>query len=231
MADAVLTADPIAALDELVEALRDYLSDIDSPRLADGGWVGRARQAGDDLRERMRALGPALREKQAELQAALERVGAGMDAYTASLAAHPDVAEVKARVAALQRSYEELLLELKARRVARAAALASSRQLKPKNYARNVFHAANGITAVVLYELLLTREQAMMVLGAIFGLFATLEITRRFSDRWNDFLVDKVFGAISRPSERYRVNSATIYLLALMLIAWAFPSRRSRRRS
>ena len=172
---------------------------------------------------RLAALGPALRERQSELQAAVERVGAQLDAYSDALAAHPDVAVVRGRLADLHRGYEELLLELKARRVARAAALASSRQLKPRNYARNAFHAMNGIVAALMYELVLSREQAMWVLGSILAVFGTFEITRRFSDRWNDFLVDKLFGAISRPSERYRVNSATIYLVALILIVAVFP--------
>lgn len=223
MSTAVIQDDPALALDSLVDALRTYLDDIEAPRLADGAWLERIRGAGRDLESRLAALGPALRERQGELQIAVERVSAHLDAYTASLAAHPDVAIVRSRVSALHRSYEELLLELKARRVARAAALASSRQLKPRNYARNAFHAANGIVAALMYELVLSREQALWVLGSILAVFGTLEITRRFSDRWNDFLVDKLFGAISRPSERYRVNSATIYLIALLLIVAVFP--------
>lgn len=220
---ATLNEDPLQALDGLVDALREYLSDLETPRPADSDWRDRVREAGADLYARIVALGPALRERQAGLQASVDRLGSQLDAYVDALAVRPDVVDLRARLAGLHRSYEELLLELKARRVARAAALASSRQLKPRNYARNAFHASNGIVAVVLYELLLTREQALWVLGSIFAVFASLEITRRFSDRWNDFLVDRVFGAISRPSERYRVNSATIYLLALILIAALFP--------
>lgn len=223
MTTATLNDDAALAIDDLIDSLRRYLDEIETPRLGDGAWRERIRTAGSDLKARLAALGPALRERQGELQAAVERVGVQLDAYSDALAAHPDVAVVRGRLADLHRSYEELLLELKARRVARAAALASSRQLKPRNYARNAFHAMNGIVAAVMYELVLSREQAMWVLGSILAVFGTLEITRRFSDRWNDFLVDKLFGAISRPSERYRVNSATIYLIALILIVAVFP--------
>jgi dolichol kinase len=223
MTTATLNDDAALAIDDLIDSLRRYLDEIETPRLGDGAWRERIRTAGSDLKARLAALGPALRERQSELQAAVERVGVQLDAYSDALAAHPDVAVVRGRLADLHRGYEELLLELKARRVARAAALASSRQLKPRNYARNAFHAMNGIVAAVMYELVLSREQAMWVLGSILAVFGTLEITRRFSDRWNDFLVDKLFGAISRPSERYRVNSATIYLIALILIVAVFP--------
>ncbi len=223
MTTATLHEDPAVALDGLIDALRGHLDDIEAPRLGDGAWRERIRAAGGDLKARLVALGPALRERQSDLQSVVERVGAQLDAYSDALAAHPDVTVVRGRLADLHRSYEELLLGLKARRVARAAALASSRQLKPRNYARNAFHALNGIVAVLMYELVLSREQALWVLGSILAVFGILEITRRFSDRWNDFLVDKLFGAISRPSERYRVNSATIYLVALILIVAAFP--------
>ncbi len=75
-----------------------------------------------------------------------------------------------------------------------------------------------GLTGAILYYFVLTRIQALAILVAIFLVFGVLEITRRFSGRWNDYLVDKVFGAIARPSERYRVNSSTFYVMALIII-------------
>lgn len=35
--------------------------------------------------------------------------------------------------------------------------------------------------------------------------------------------MDKVFGAIARPSERYRVNSSTFYVMALIIIVLFLP--------
>jgi len=55
------------------------------------------------------------------------------------------------------------------------------------------------------------------------GRVVTLEITRRLSTRWNDYLVDRFFGAISRPWEKHQTNSATYYLLALTLITFVMP--------
>ena len=80
-----------------------------------------------------------------------------------------------------------------------------------------------GLTGAILYYFVLTRIQALAILVAIFLVFGVLEITRCFSGRWNDYLVDKVFGAIARPSERYRVNSSTFYVMALIIIVLFLP--------
>jgi dolichol kinase len=210
------------ALNSYVDELREYISAIQRPRGGDASWVEAMRLAGEELSaagSRLRASLSARAAHWASLDAVTER----LRAYTEGLAAGPRVAALKAQRDALARSYEELLLELRARRVARAEALSRSRQLKPTNYVRNLFHAAMGIVAVVLYQLVLSQQQALLVLGSIFAVFATLEITRRFSTRWNDFLVDEVFGAISRPSERYRINSSTVYVTALFLITALCP--------
>jgi dolichol kinase len=211
------------ALNQLVDEVREFIDRIQTPRPADHKWRERVHQAGDDLSARMQAFAAGAAERQNATLESMRAMAERLRAYTAELSDSPNMQALKERRDHLARAYEELLLELKERRVARAAALAQSRQLKPRNYARNAFHISNGVVAVTLYHFFLTRAQSLYVLGTIFAVFATLEITRKFSDRWNDFLVDKVFGAISRPSERYRVNSATIYLLALILICYVFP--------
>lgn len=211
------------SLDLVLDEVRDFIDSIQRPKLGDHPWAQRMRAAGDELAAKLAEFGAKAEEKQTATRESMKALADRLRAYSEALAEHPDLKALKERRDTLARAYEELLLELKAKRVARASALAQSRQLKPVNYARNLFHATNGIVAVTLYHFFLTKEQALWVLGTIFAVFGTLEITRRFSDRWNDFLVDKVFGAISRPSERYRVNSATLYLLALIIIAAAFP--------
>jgi dolichol kinase len=213
----------LQALDTLLDELRDFIDKIQQPRVKDRPWAERRREAGQALAEKFSALSARAEEKHKEIRESLKGMSERLRAYADELGERPDMKALKERRDSLARSYEELLLELRNRRIARAAALTQSRQLKPVNYARNLYHAANALVAVSLYHLVLTREQALWVLGTIFAVFGTLEVTRRFSDRWNDFLVDKVFGAISRPSERYRVNSATVYLLALMIITFSFP--------
>lgn len=213
----------VEALNSLIEEARDFIDRIQSPRGTDGARSERLRQAGENLAVKLASFAASAEKKQAATYESMKALAERMRAYTDELAEHPNVQRLKERRDILARTYEELLIELKERRVARAEALTQSRQLKPTNYVRNLFHASNALVAVVLYHFVLTREAALMVLGAMFVLYATLEITRRFSTRWNDFLVDKLFGSISRPSERYRVNSATVYLLALLIITWFFP--------
>jgi dolichol kinase len=215
------------ALDLLVDEVRDFVDRIQQPRVSDESWKMRMQRAGHDLSAKVAKFAAEASEKQAATYDSMRALAERLRAYSEELAARPNVqANVQAlreRKEALSRSYEEFLIELRERRVTRAAALAQSRQLKPVNYARNIFHAMNGLIGMTMYGFFLTREGALIVLGVIFAVFGTLEVTRRFSDRWNDFLVDKVFGAISRPSERYRTNSATLYLLALLVIVAAFP--------
>lgn len=157
------------------------------------------------------------------LSAALGVLAGLLRAYLDGLAQTPEAPRLREQHAALARGYEDLLLAARDARLENAEKLNRSRQLKPTNYARNLFHAGMGVFAVSLYHFVLSRAQALWVLGSVLAVFAALELSRRFSSRWNDFLVDKAFGAISRPSERHRLNSSTLYVFALLLITALFP--------
>jgi dolichol kinase len=152
-----------------------------------------------------------------ELRQALHRAGAG-EAAPAPSAAPLDHESARAylfaRYQEAARAYEQWLA---ARRTQPGSAGIAS--LKPLMGARTWFHIAMGATATLLYELLLDRRQAMLVLGSLLLVFGTLEVTRRLSARWNRFLVDTLFKSIARPHEFHQVNSATWYLLALSLLA------------
>lgn len=120
------------------------------------------------------------------------------------------------------RSYESWLAQWQATRAhaeERAAAPSSLRTLKG---ARTWFHIAMGMFAACMYQFVINRTQALIILGSLSAIFGTLEITRRFSAKWNDFLVTNVFGAIARPREYHKVNSATYYLLALGIVTTFF---------
>ena len=211
------------SLDQLIDEIHDFVDRIQNPRVGDTNWRTRMRRVGTDLAEKMSAFAASASGKQAAASESMGRLAERLQSYTEALSEHPNIQALRERRETLARTYEEFIIDLRERRVARAAALAQSRQLKPRNYARNVFHAMNAILGATMYAFFLPREQALMVLGTLFGIFFVFEVSRRFSDRWNDFLVDKVFGAISRPSERYRTNSATVYLVALLLIVAVFP--------
>lgn len=90
--------------------------------------------------------------------------------------------------------------------------------LKPLMRARTLFHVAMALVAFVCYQFLMTRAQCTWLLVTLLTIFGTLEITRRFSPRFNHFLVTSVFRPIARPEEYFRVNSATYYLIALLMV-------------
>jgi dolichol kinase len=82
---------------------------------------------------------------------------------------------------------------------------------------------AMGVVATFLYQFLLTRGQSVAVLATLLTIFGSLEISRRFSPRFNHFLLtSRLFKPIARPREYYRVNSATYYLVALCTITPLF---------
>lgn len=89
--------------------------------------------------------------------------------------------------------------------------------VRPTNYARSFFHALAAVVAVLFVEyspwwLVITIP---VTLAAFFWF---LEVMRRVSDAWNEFLM-RAFDLIAHPHERYRVNSSTWFATALSLLA------------
>ncbi len=147
---------------------------------------------------------PRLRHALAELRSGLE--GGAARAY------------LLARYEEAARAYEHWLASRRAQ--GRRAAGADS--LKPLRGARTWFHIAMGLLATTLYQLVLTRAEAVGVLVTLLSIFAALEVLRRLSGRFNHLLVTNVFKLIVRPREYYEINSATWYLLALCLLTPVF---------
>ena len=205
---------------DLLVDLHAFLAQIEAAKPSD-------KALRDKLSETAAALEARLIAARASLARAQQSLSTTADDTRAKLAAwreawgRGDSSRLKELRVSLSQQYEALRLQMRAARVV-ADTSVTRQEVRPRNYIRNVFHASNAVLAAGLYHYVLSREQALIILGSVFSFYATLEITRRFSTRWNDFLVDKVFGSISRPAERYRVNSATIYLMALTLITFFF---------
>jgi dolichol kinase len=89
--------------------------------------------------------------------------------------------------------------------------------LRPTNYARNIFHVSNGLFALGCL-LMLTEMQVMMIALGMMSLAWSLEIGRRVVPRLNDFLM-KMMGPVAHPHESWRVNSATWYSTACVILA------------
>lgn len=90
--------------------------------------------------------------------------------------------------------------------------------LRPTNYARNVLHVSSAAACILVLELAPTHTILLGMAGFMFTLAWTLESTRRLNPAWNAILM-RVLGAVAHPHERHRVNSATWYCTALLVLA------------
>jgi dolichol kinase len=95
--------------------------------------------------------------------------------------------------------------------------------IKPKNYARNVFHVGMALSGVLTYAFLLERPAVIAVTGSLVGLFFVMEFMRRRSEVWNRRFVEGAFRHIARPGEAHQVPAATWYALAIFLGAIFLP--------
>ncbi len=208
------------ASQDLANDLRALLEEIDPARWRDE-MEAAAMQRTRAIRERVRTLLDAdagSDAPSAQLHDRLAQLRATLDASLASLDA--SVASSRASWAAFQRevqpAYEALAASL------RAMTTTAPRPLRPTNYSRNVFHVMCGVTVVAMTELLPSRGWLVGIAGA-FALWAwTAETTRRIWPRVNDGLM-RLFGPVAHAHERHRVNSATWYVTALLLLGALFP--------
>jgi dolichol kinase len=198
--------------------LHDLLRDLDPKRFRmEAAAAVRARFA--DLAAAVARLledAPTRDEVPARLREALNRLRALL-ADGMSEATLPSADEVRAEFEALrdrlQPSYEELAARLRDARI-------HVPSLRPMNYQRNLVHIGFGVFAVSL--VVVTPQSWLLPIAAGWTLLAwTLETTRRAWPRWNDWLMETVFKAISHPHERNHVNSATWYASALTILAAA----------
>lgn len=145
----------------------------------------------------------ALRQKLVELRTALER------------AQRREAESARAFWAELQRevhpAYESLADWLR-------SASMQAPSLRPTNYARNLFHVSAALLALLV--LVLAPSQLFIIIAAsgFCSTCWTLEICRRFRPDLNTRLM-RMFGPIAHAHERYRVNSATWYATALVILA------------
>jgi len=93
--------------------------------------------------------------------------------------------------------------------------------LRPTNYMRNILHVCMAVSIICLVELALNPTTMIWVSAGGFAWAWSMEISRRFSSRINDVLMG-ILGAFAHPHEAYRINSATWYTTALLILALTF---------
>lgn len=207
-------------LQTLVFELVACLEQSRKPRLADPQWVADLRGSLDSASVKMHQMRLRYaREIEPQLQARMQSLGTSLEAYRIVFEEKRDALndmrrDARAKYDALARDYESFLLELKQSGL---KDVSRTSHLKPRNYWRNLFHAGNGALGAILYSFFLSKSQALLILGAMLIVVVALELSRKLSSRWNDFLVDRIFGLVSRPKERHTINSASWYLLALVI--------------
>ncbi len=89
---------------------------------------------------------------------------------------------------------------------------------RPANLARSVFHFSSAAVALASVALLPSRGWLIAIAIAFAGYCWSMEIARRISPAFNDRLM-RFYGPIAHAHERYRVNSATWYATALVVLA------------
>lgn len=206
----VLQRESLLALDDL----RDALSRIDTVAWRDE-LEAAVRARVEVARERLRGIAAAA-ESSSEMSAARERVNALLT--TLDALPSPRESALSAwtgfRASASQRmdSLSDSLRDLSAARA------------RPSNLARSLFHAAAGLAAVAAIALLHDRRW-LIAIALPWACFAwTSELLRR-RYRGANLRLMRVLGPIAHPHEWHRVNSATWFVTALLLLAALSPPR------
>ena len=89
--------------------------------------------------------------------------------------------------------------------------------LRPTNHTRKIFHVLSASLGLAVLELA-PWPVAIGVAAAFFASGWTMEISRKFSPGINALLM-KAFGPVAHPHEAHRINSATWYASALLLLS------------
>jgi dolichol kinase len=204
----------LIAIDSYTHQLREFIDSL--PQLI-------KRERFDELRQRCAHLLSLAPEGSADeaLKPAYARLAGLLEDLRRALETRSQVASV--RVEELSRSYEQWLISVRARAREAGESRPTPTALKPLIKARTSFHIAMGLLATVMYQFVLTKWQAVGVLGTLLGIFSFLEISRRFSPRWNHLLLSSpIFRPIARPEEYFKINSSTYYLIALFVVTPVF---------
>ena len=192
-----------------------------------------------DLYRVLRELDPMhlreeLEESMLERVEALRVALAEMIATVDDSSLEPAMATVRTRMVELKRAFEthlpqpdvpEHLEEFRSALVPVYERYAASLRhldihvpsLRPTNYARNVYHVSNALFALGCL-LVLSEMQIMLFALGMMTLAWTLEVGRRVIPRLNDFLMS-LMGRVAHPHEAWRVNSATWYATACVILA------------
>ncbi len=189
----------------------------------------------DELQRLIQTLDPATfrAELEASARELLSQIRARVQNALAAVEKGPCdlLPGLRDRLLALKRLVEEFDLNVDWRNLFRriqpayaglVAALPAPEQaararLRPTNHVRSIVHVGFGFGALTLLHVL-TRSQIIWIAGGFAAFALIAETSRRFSSSANSALM-KLFAPIAHPHEHHRVNSASWYTAALLLLA------------
>lgn len=193
---------------QLVLDLHSCLKELDPARFR-ADLIHRLSDQLRSIRGRIDALldrWPA--ETMAQLRTGLSRLSSTLQSVPKQAGIDESWAEFREQ---LQSVYEDLAAHLRGLEV-------HVPSLRPTNYSRNGFHVAWGLIALFLVEVVLSTN-GMIIAACLFaGAGWSAEIGRRKSARINRFMM-WLFGPVAHPHEKHRINSATWYATALVVIS------------
>jgi dolichol kinase len=214
-----------AAFTYALEELREFLTTMQRPRLSDAQWVRNAQDRAQELQTRFAEARQSVSTRSQELSGAIEETMDGLREWRDEFLERPRKRRLRYMTRRLSFRYETLVRAARSWMDEAMESVETPSTVKPANYMRNVFHVGMGVVSIVLVELLLSWTACVWVTASVAVIAMSLEISRRYIPAWNAILVRRVFGAISRPREMYRINGATWYTLAILTVLLAFPLR------
>ncbi len=98
-----------------------------------------------------------------------------------------------------------------------------NRERSLPHFERKFYHALMGLLCFSLYAFILTREQALLALGSIGGLFIAIDLVRLRFPAVNALTL-KYCGKLMRREELKSVSGNSFYILGLFLVVLLFPA-------
>lgn len=203
---------------DLALELHRLLRDMDPARWRDGLQGHFKERVGQLQAHIQHALEHMPRERLANLHSRLGEVARFIDEHTPN--AHMTGADAKAAWQQFRErmlpAYERLAAGLRVHKV-------HVPSLRPTNYARNLFHLTWALGVLVLIEALITLPQQRWFTGGFMIYAWGTEALRRLSPTFNDQVM-RLYGKVAHPHEWHRLNSATWYVTALLILSWTCPT-------
>lgn len=202
--------------------IADFLAELRSDRAGADNWWSSMRCRCQEHSELLRLVRTRIKQRRERVRTAIDDLLTALSAESTGLVKEDDETGFGAFQDALRQRYDEFVDALRARRIdiPHADLVDANREPKLK---RALFHVGMGVGCAALYQFAVSRNTALLLLAGFIAFFGSVEVARRFSKKINDFWVDRVFGAVARPQERYRTNSATYYMLGMGVITLLAP--------